>query len=108
MHWEKIATFIPYSWDVGKNMMYIIFHDCLNKFNWFSTKATSTQVYRVFNENRKFQVKNKILLNFPKNHVFFHFFFNCKKSTNYIFSVKDAKCITIIYKKYIKNDIHVP
>jgi hypothetical protein len=71
MHWEKIATFIPYSWDVEKNMIYILFHDCLNTFNWFSTNENSTQVCRIINENWKLQVKNKILLNIPKTHVKF-------------------------------------
>jgi len=74
-------------------MIYIIFHDCLNKFDWFSTKATSTQVCRIINENEKFQ----------KTSFFSHFFENYNISTNYIFRVKDAKCTTIIYKMYTKK-----
>jgi hypothetical protein len=57
--------------NVEKFMIYITFHDCLNTFDWFSTKATSTQVCRIINENWKFQVKNKILLNTQKTHVNF-------------------------------------
>lgn len=81
MHWEKIATFIPYSWGVEKTMIYIIFHDCLNTFDWFSTKAISTQVCRIINENWNFQVKNRILLNIFKNQFFFFFLIFLKITT---------------------------